>query len=113
VTKASATDVLLADTVALKPGFPTVDVQAVNGQLGDVDTNVFDSNVLVLPVSIAVRGIDPNAGSHRISYTVGTAGYYTAPGSTNGLIDSVGTPISFDALAPGYPIQGGGDAALG
>jgi subtilisin family serine protease len=113
VTKASATDVLLAYTVALKPGFPTVDVQAVNGQLGDVDTNVFDSNVVVLPVSIAALGIDPNAASHRISYTVGTAGYYPAPGSTTGLIDSVDTPLSFDALAPGYSIQGGGDAALG
>jgi hypothetical protein len=29
------------------------------------------------------------------------------------LIDSVGTPLSFDALAPGYSVQGGGDAALG
>jgi subtilisin family serine protease len=113
VTKATATDVLLVNTVALKPGFPTVDIQAVNGQLGDVDTNVFDTNVVVLPVSIAALGIDPNAASHRISYTVGTTGYYTAPGSTNGLIDEVGTPLSFDALAPAYSVQGGGDAALG
>jgi hypothetical protein len=64
-------------------------------------------------VTIAALGIDPNAASHRISYTVGSAGYYTAPGSTNGLIDSVDTPLSFDALAPGYSIQGGGNAALG
>jgi subtilisin family serine protease len=114
VTKATATDVLLVNTVSLtRPGFPTVDIQAVNGQLGDVDTNVFDTNVVVLPVSIAALGIDPGAASHRISYTVGTAGYYTAPGSTNGLIDSVSTPLSFDVLAPGYSVQGGGDAALG
>ena len=58
VTKATSTDVLLAVTVALTPGFPTVDVQAVNGQLGDVDTNVFDTNVLTLPVSLAALGID-------------------------------------------------------
>ncbi|WP_326569144.1 S8 family serine peptidase [Amycolatopsis rhabdoformis] len=114
VTKATETDVLLAATVSLtQPGNPTVDLQAVNGQLGDVDTNVFDTNVIVLPVSIAALGIDPTAASHRISYTVGTAGYYVAPGSTDGLIDFVGTPLSFDALAPAFSVQGGGDAALG
>ncbi|UOZ10650.1 S8 family serine peptidase [Amycolatopsis sp. WQ 127309] len=113
VTKATATDVLIAVTVALTPGFPTVDIQAVNGQLGDVDTNVFDTNVITLPVSLAALGIDATADSHRISYTVGVSGYYVAPGTTNGLIDYVGTPLSFDALAPGYAVQGGGDAALG
>jgi len=52
VTKATSTDVLLVNTVDLnKPGLPTVDVQAVNGQFGDVDTNVFDTNVIVLTVS--------------------------------------------------------------
>ncbi|WP_027927930.1 S8 family peptidase [Amycolatopsis benzoatilytica] len=114
VTKATGSDVLLVNTVSLtKPGNPSVDLQAINGQLGDVDTNVFDSNVMVLPVSIAALGIDPKAASHRISYTVGTAGYYVAPGNKNGLIDEVGTPLSFDALAPAYAVQGGGDAALG
>ena len=113
VTKATGTDVLLANTVDLTdPSFPTVDVQAVNGQLGDVDTGVFDTNVVVLPVSIAALGIDPAAASHKISYTVGVAGYYTAPSSEDGLIDSVSTPLSFDALAPGYWAQGGGDPAL-
>ncbi|GAA3575661.1 S8 family serine peptidase [Amycolatopsis ultiminotia] len=113
VTKATGTDVLVANTVSLsQPDAPSVDVQAINGQLGDVDTNVFDSNVMVLPVSIAALGIDPKAASHRISYTVGTSGYYVAPGSTDGLIDSVDTPLSFDALAPAYSAQGGGDAAL-
>ncbi|WP_033291999.1 S8 family peptidase [Amycolatopsis jejuensis] len=114
VTKATGTDVLLVNTVSLtKPGFPSVDLQAINGQLGDVDTNVFDSNVMVLPVSIAALGIDPKKPTHRISYTVGTSGYYVAPGTTNGLIDQVSTPLSFDALAPAYSVQGGGDAALG
>ncbi|MFE3171008.1 S8 family serine peptidase [Amycolatopsis sp. NPDC059090] len=114
VTKATGSDVLLVNTVSLtKPGNPSVDLQAINGQLGDVDTNVFDSNVMVLPVRIAALGIDPNEASHRISYTVGTAGYYVAPGTSNGLIDQVSTPLSFDALAPAYSVQGGGDAALG
>ncbi len=112
VSKATGSDVLIAITVALAPGFPTVDVQAVNGQLGDVDTNVFDSNVIALPVSLGALGIDPAAASHRISYTVGVSGFYTAPGTKNGLIDFVGTPLSFDVLAPAYWVQGGGDPAL-
>jgi subtilisin family serine protease len=113
VTKATGTDVLLVNTVDLNvAGEPTVDLQAVNGQLGDVDTNVFDTNVVVLPVSIAALGIDPAAASHRISYTVGVAGYYRAPSSPNSIIDAVSTPLSFDPLSPGYSVQGTGGPAL-
>ncbi|NKQ54743.1 S8 family serine peptidase [Amycolatopsis sp. K13G38] len=113
VTKATGTDVLLVNTVDLRDAsLPAVDVQAVNGQLGDVDTNVFDTDVILLPVSIKALGIDPAAASHKISYMVGVAGYYTAPSSEDGLIDSVSTPLTFDALAPGYFTQGGGDPAL-
>ncbi|KAA9159466.1 S8 family serine peptidase [Amycolatopsis acidicola] len=113
VTKATGTDVLLVNTVDLNaPGFPSVDVQAVNGQLGDVDTNVFDTDVIVLPVSLAALGIDPAAATHKISYTVGVAGYYVAPSSVDGLIDSIGTPSSFDPLAPAYSVSGRGDPAL-
>ncbi|GAA4658173.1 MULTISPECIES: S8 family serine peptidase [Amycolatopsis] len=113
VTKAAETDVLLVNTVDLNAaGEPSVDVQAVNGQLGDVDTNVFDTNVVVLPVSLTALGIDPAAASHRISYTVGVAGYYPAPASPNSIIDAVSTPLSFDPLAPGYSVQGTGGPAL-
>ncbi|NIH84952.1 S8 family serine peptidase [Amycolatopsis granulosa] len=113
VTKPSGTDVWLVKTVNLNAeGYPTVDVQAVNGQLGDVDTNVFDTNVVLLPVSIAALGIDPNAASHRIGYAVGTTGFYVAPSSENRLIDSIETPMTFDALAPGYSVSGTGGAAL-
>ncbi|GAB2990199.1 S8 family serine peptidase [Amycolatopsis acidiphila] len=113
VTKATGTDVLLVNTVNLNvAGEPTVDVQAVNGQLGDVDTNVFDTDVVVLPVGIAALGIDPAAASHRLGYTVGVAGYYPAPGSPNSIIDAVSTPLSFDPLSPGYSVQGTGGPAL-
>ncbi|WP_236794296.1 S8 family serine peptidase [Amycolatopsis sp. GM8] len=113
VTKATGTDVLLVNTVNLNvAGEPSVGLAAVNGQLGDVDTNVFDTNVVVLPVSLTALGIDPAAASHRISYTVGVAGYYPAPGSPNSIIDAVSTPLSFDPLAPGYTIQGSGGPAL-
>ncbi|MCP2260626.1 PA domain-containing protein [Streptoalloteichus tenebrarius] len=117
VTRPSGTDVLLVKTVDLsKPladgGFATVELQPVNGFFGDVDTNVFDSNVIVLPVSLKALGIDPNAASRRISYTVGVSGVYTGPSDKDGLIDQITKPMSFDPLKPGLWAQGGGDAAL-
>ncbi|MTD59207.1 S8 family serine peptidase [Amycolatopsis pithecellobii] len=113
VTKPDGSDALLVNTVNLNvAGEPSVSMAAVNGQLGDVDTNVFDTNVVVLPVSLSAIGIDPRAAGHRISYTVGVAGYYKAPGSPNSIIDAVSTPLSFDPLAPGYTIRGKGGPAL-
>ena len=38
---------------------PAVDVQPVNAELGDVDTGVFDSNVLVAPIALGATGIAP------------------------------------------------------
>ncbi|GDY32623.1 peptidase S8 [Gandjariella thermophila] len=117
VTKPSGTDVLLAQTVDLhKPaaggGFTAVDTQPVNGQFGDVDTNVFDTDVLVLPVSLKALGIDPTRDSARLSYTAGVSGFYAAPGENSGDIDAITTPMSYDPLRPGLWVQGGGDPAL-
>ena len=98
-------------TVDLKTGLE-VDMQPVNGQWGDVDTNTADTNVAVLPVLLTALGTDPAKDTSRISYTVGTAGYYVAPGNANGLIDVIDRPLSFDPLKPGLWVQGGGDAAL-
>lgn len=110
--KAPGTDVLLATTVDLHAdGTPVVAALPVNGRFGDVDTNVFDTNVIVLPVPLAALGIDPTASSAPVTYTAGVAGYYTAPGDTDGVIDTTG-PVSFDAVNPGLWVQGGGDAAL-
>jgi len=112
VTKPDGSDVLLAVTVDLTAeGFPTVDAQPVNGQFGDVDTNVFDTNVLVLPVTLAALGIDPAAPSAPITYTTGVGGYYTGPADTDGVIDSIG-PVVFDAVRPGLSAQGNGEPAL-
>ncbi|OKI30517.1 peptidase S8 [Saccharothrix sp. CB00851] len=110
-TKLTDTDLLVAATVDLSTG-ATVDLQGVNGQFGDVDTNVFDTNVVVLPVLLSALGIDASADTSRISYQVGVAGFYVAPGTSNGLIDSIPNALSFDPLKPGLWVQGGGDAAL-
>ncbi len=110
-TKLTDTDLLVATTVNLSTG-ATVDIQGVNGQFGDVDTNVFDTNVVVLPVLLSALGIDPTADTSRLTYQVGVSGFYLAPGSTDGLVDSIPSPLSFDPLKPGLWVQGGGDAAL-
>ncbi|WP_394617242.1 S8 family serine peptidase [Lentzea sp. JNUCC 0626] len=113
VAKMPDTDVLVANTVSLtQPDNPSVDVQPVNGQFGDVDTNVFDTNVLVLPVRIAALGIDPNESSHRISYTAGSFGFYPAPGQDTAEIDRLSGWLSYDVLAPGYSVRGGGVPAI-
>lgn len=112
VTKPAGTDVLLATTVDLNAeGAPVVEARPVNGHFGDVDTNVFDTNVILLPVSLTALGIDPAAESAPISYTTGVTGYYTGPGDTDGVVDSTG-PVRFDAARPALWTQGGGDAAL-
>jgi subtilisin family serine protease len=110
-TKLTDTDLLVATTVNLATG-ATVDIQGVNGQFGDVDTNVFDTNVVVLPVLLTALGIDPAKDTARVSYQVGVQGYYAAPGAKNGLVDSIPGALSFDPLKPGLSVQGGGDAAL-
>jgi subtilisin family serine protease len=112
-TKLAGTDVLVAVTVDLHapPGSPPVQVLPVNGQFGDVDSGVFDSNIIVLPVSLAALRIDPLAATAPISYTTAVASYYTSPVSVGEIIDSTG-PALFDAVRPGLWAQGAGDAAL-
>ncbi|MGH3887769.1 MAG: S8 family peptidase [Pseudonocardiaceae bacterium] len=112
-TKLTGTDVLVAVTVNLHapPESPPVQVLPVNGQYGDVDSGVFDSNVIVLPVSLAALGIDPLAVTAPIRYTTGVASYYPGPVNIGEVIDSTG-PALFDAVRPGLWAQGVGDPAL-
>jgi subtilisin family serine protease len=113
VTKLTGTDVWVVNTVDLaRPGSPSVARTPLNGLLGDIDTNVFDTNVAVLPVPLRSLGIDvAKVATARITYNVGVAGYYTAPGEDSGLIDTVG-PASFDPLKPGLRAAGNGEDAL-
>ncbi|WP_447005345.1 S8 family serine peptidase [Saccharothrix isguenensis] len=99
-------DVWLARTVRTADG-AVVDEQPLNGQYGDVDTNVMDSDVVVLPVALTALGIDPTAASARFTYTVGMTGQYPAPGNTDGFVDRIGAPMSFDPLRPGLALAGG------
>jgi hypothetical protein len=65
VTPLEATDVFIAVTVNLATG--AEDPQPVNFNFGDVDTNIFDNNVVVLPVDRAFIGLTA-PGSHPIVY---------------------------------------------
>ncbi|QFZ16416.1 S8 family peptidase [Saccharothrix syringae] len=99
-------DVWLARTTRVADG-AVVDEQPLNGQYGDVDTNVMDSDVVVLPVLLSALGIDAGAGSARLTYTAGVSGLYPAPGDPEGFVDHVAEPMSFDPLHPGIGLRGG------
>jgi len=91
-------DLPAAFTVDLTSG-SVVDIQPLNFNYGDVDTNVFDTNVVVLPVSKAALGID-DSESFPMTYQVGTYDYVqSAP------LDSTG-PIAYDANDPAVAVGG-------
>ncbi|WP_198680512.1 S8 family peptidase [Lentzea terrae] len=73
-------DIWLARTVVAGTE-DVVDEQPLNGLDGSFDTNVFDSDVVVLPVSRSVLPPGP------VTYTVGVAGPYTAPADSDELVD--------------------------
>jgi subtilisin family serine protease len=100
-----ATDVTVALTVDLGTG-ETLDVQPVNGAFGDVDTTVFDSSVLVAPVSIAALGLEPGATPTATVWTY--SGYAADPG---GQVDAA-EPFTLDPFDPPYWFDAGVTDAL-
>jgi len=95
-----STDVLVAILVDLNAG-AVADIEPVNLNFGDVDTNVFDTNVLLIPVWPSAIGITDDTESFPITYTVGTNSPYT--NNASGDIDQVG-PVSFDAVNPSVQV---------
>ncbi|CAA9328254.1 MAG: minor extracellular serine protease [uncultured Nocardioidaceae bacterium] len=96
------TDILVAVTVdlAAAPGEELVDLQPVNFQLGDVDTNVFDTDVALLPVSKQVLPEAGADGSLPISYTVGMF-----DGFGGSVLDESAT-VAYDAGRPDVQTDG-------
>ncbi|MBP2475109.1 subtilisin family serine protease [Crossiella equi] len=105
-TRLPDTDLLVARTVDLTtPDGPmTVDVQPLNGLGGEVDANVYDTNVVVLPVSLLALDIDPGRNHAPLTYTAGIAGPWG-----EGLL---GPPMAFDPLQPTVVSKGSGNPAL-
>jgi subtilisin family serine protease len=69
-------------------------VTPVNFNYGDVETNVFDSNAILLPVDPAAIGITPTTTKFQINYT---AGMYSA--FTGSDVDTAKGAV-FDVAAP-------------
>ncbi|MCP2203972.1 Subtilase family protein [Lentzea flava] len=87
-------DIWLARTVVAGTD-EVVDEQPLNGLDGSSDTNVFDSDVVVLPVSRSVLPQGP------VTYTVGVDGRYTAPADSDELIDVAPSAVfSYEVLVP-------------
>lgn len=101
----AATDVTVAATFDLATE-EVLDLQAVNGYFGDVDTTVFDNSVLVAPVSIAALGLEPGSTP---SVRVWTSSSYAADDS--GQVDAV-EPFTVDPFDPPYWFDSGVTDAL-
>jgi len=71
------TDVPLAELFDLSTG-ENIDLEPINFNFGDVDTNEYDTDTLLIPIWPAKIGVTDDATSFPISYQVGTydAFYY-------------------------------------
>ena len=92
VTYFEATDVFVAETFDFVAG-EVVDDQPVNFNFGDVDTNIFDNSVVVLPVSKELIGLD-GAGSQPIAYQADTWNNW------HGVQTDIVDLVQYDAGAP-------------
>jgi len=87
VQNAPATDLLEALLVDLRTG-AAVSIMPANLAEGDVDTNVFDTDVLLVPVDPAALGVPAGATSFPITYQVGMFSGYTGEDvDTSGAIE--------------------------
>ncbi len=100
--KPADTDVLLAATVDLARG-KQVDLQAVNGLLGDTDSNLFDTSVLVLPVAAAKLGVDLRSASAPITFSAGIQAQFGG--------DTI-EDMTYDVTAPALVVETAGDQSL-
>ncbi len=83
-----------------------LDLSPVNGLWGDVDTSVFDSNVVVAPINLDAVGI---VAGDKPSFDVYTVSSYASDPS--GVLDSV-APFTADPFAPTSWFDLGGPDSL-
>lgn len=100
VQNAPSTDLLEAFLLDLndrdEDGNPAlISITPVNFNTGDVDTNVFDNNVLLIPVNPAAIGVKATDTSFPITYQVGMASMF----SSADIDDS--SAVQFDVADPG------------
>ena len=104
ISTVPATDLLYAFTVDLGTG-DLVDAVPVNFNDGNVDTNVFDNNVVVFGAFKESLGL-PSSGSAPITYQAGTFGPYSAIDETPVISYNAGTP-TLGTTQPLWPDQNG------
>jgi subtilisin family serine protease len=120
------TDIFLAFTVDLRTG-ATLDAEPINFNFGDVDTNVFDTNTIVLPVDLTVVADDPGtdwdltAPDASVTYWGATHNGYTGADQDRVEVDgfNIGTPdlsvpgpLFVDEDGASVPVTGSGDALV-
>jgi len=98
-------DVTTAQTYSVATGELLEEVP-VNGVFGDVDTTVFDNNVLVVPMGLGTLGITPGIVPTFSVWTF--SGYASDPSN---VVDQV-EPFSVDPYAPAYWFDGGAPGSL-
>ena len=100
------TDLFVADTFAIGAGpdgsDKMVDTEPLNGTDGATDTDVFNSDAIVLPVLASALGL---TGDGRFTYQVVSGDVFNDFAS--GVLDAVG-PLSFAGLQPGLGLASDG-----
>ncbi|MFC6045453.1 S8 family serine peptidase [Nocardioides hankookensis] len=109
-TRLTDSDVFVTSLVDLGSG-DTIDTEVTNNRFGDVDTAIFDSDVLLMPVWLKpLLDYGVNAASPRVNYAI--ASYTT---SSTGEVDEIGWDgndvdgsLSADLYNPGVLVTGDG-----
>ena len=97
VENVPSTDLLTAFLTDYESG-ALIGMAPVNFADGDVDTNQFDTNTLLIPVSPAAIGLTDADTTFPISYSTGTNSVFGSP-NLDGDIDRT-PPVSFDVANP-------------
>jgi subtilisin family serine protease len=114
----AGTDVPVATLYDLHRGV-AVDQEPINTVFGDVDTNEFDTDTVLLPVWPAAIGVKPGDTSFPITYQVGTSDGYlsgavdASPAITYDVADptvAVSAPLYYDRAGSTIPFALGSDA---
>lgn len=113
-----STDVPVATLYDLSTG-QAIDQEPINMEFGDVDTNEYDTDTILLPVWPAAIGVKPGDTSFPITYQVGTSDGYlsgavdASPAISYDVVDpaiSVAAPLYPDEAGTTIPFQLGSDA---
>ncbi|SDO23853.1 PA domain-containing protein [Nakamurella panacisegetis] len=114
-TSAGTSDLLYALLFDDAGAGSLIGIYPVNFNLGAVDTNVFDTNVMLIPIDPTAIGYRPGDATFPIRYSVATYAAYGSP-QNGGTVDT--TPaIDFDVARPaittGAPLwQDQGDTGI-